>query len=88
MNARASIRAYPGLSPEEDVRVFVAASRQLCSRLNEAYGEAEMFAFLGALLMTMEKLKTSCLSTLYELNRSPYALNGDYKGVRDACFEA
>ena len=76
MNATASIRAYPGLLREEDVRGFGAASRQLCSGLNEACGEAETFAFLGALLMTVEKLKTSCLSSLYDLNHAQYAQNG------------
>ena len=68
--------AYPGLLREEDVRGFGAALRQLCSGLNEACGEAETFPFVDALLTTMEKLKTSCLSTLYDLNRSPYAQNG------------
>ena len=67
-NMTASIRAYPGLLCEEDVRVFVATSRQLCSGLNKVKGKAETFAFLGALLLTVEKLKTSCLNTLYDLN--------------------
>ena len=62
----------PGLfkliSREEDVCGFVSESRQLCSRLSEACGEAETFVFLDASLMMVEKLKTSYLSTLYYLN--------------------
>ena len=57
VNATASLRAYPGLSREEDIDVIVAASRQLCSGLNEACGKVETFAFLGSSLMTVEKLK-------------------------------
>ena len=76
VNAADSIQAYPGLSHKEDDRFFGAASRQLCSGLNEACGEVETFAFLDVSLLTVEKLKTSCLSTLYDLNHSPYAQNG------------
>ena len=58
MNATASIRAYPGLFCEKDVCIFVAALRQRYYGPNEACGEAEMFAFLDASLLTVEKLKT------------------------------
>ena len=76
LHATASIRAYPGLSCEEDVGIFVAASRQLCSGLNKACGKAETFAFLGASLMVVERLKIH-VWTLCDLNGSPYAQNGD-----------
>ena len=87
MKVTASIQAYPGLLHEEDVHILVAALRQLYSGLNKACSKAETFAFLGASLMTVEKLKTSCLSTLYHLNRSLYAQNGSWKGVCYACFK-
>ena len=76
MTVTALIRAYPGLLCEEDVGVFVAASQQLYSELNEACDKAETFSFLGALLMTVEKFKALSLSTLYDLNRLPYTQNG------------
>ena len=55
-NMTASIQAYLGLSHREDIRIFVAALQQLHSGLNKACGEAEVFAFLGALLLMVEKL--------------------------------
>ena len=74
-NVTASVQVYRALSHRE-VRVFVAASRQLCSGLNKVCGEAETFSFLDESLMKVEKLKTSCMNTLYGLNRSSYAQNG------------
>ena len=67
-NVTTSIQAYRGLSHIENFRVFVAMSQELHSGLNKACGNVETFIFLGALLLTMEKLKTSCLSTLYNIN--------------------
>ena len=62
VNVTASIQAYRGLSHREDICVFVATFRQLRAKLNEACGEVKTIAFLGASLLTMEKLKTSFLS--------------------------
>ena len=55
-NVIASIQDYRGLSHKEEILVFVTVLQQLRARLNEAYGKAETFAFLGALLLTVEKL--------------------------------
>ena len=73
MNVTALIQAYPDFLHKGDIRIFVAASQQLHSGLNEACGEGETFTFLCALLMMVEKLKTLCLGSLYDLNCLMYA---------------
>ena len=70
----------------QDISVFVPMLQQLRTALNEARGAAETFAFPGASLLTVEKLRSLCLSTFYD-NCSPHALNGGYNGVWDTCFE-
>ena len=58
MNVAASIRDYIlGLLQREDVSVFIAALQKLRSGFNEACVEAEMFAFLGVSLLTLNSLK-------------------------------
>ena len=58
----------------------------LPARISIACHTEETFVFLAALLLLLEKLKTSDLSSLYDLNRSLYAQNGKQKGIHDACF--
>ena len=72
MSVTASTKAYRGLPLSRDVCLFVAALHQLQPKAKEACCAAKTFVFLDALLLRVERLRTSTLSELYD---EPFAVH-------------